>query len=105
MERQQEIEMRILEPVARKMLEEFIIPKFKEIAEEKPSYILHIDFEFNIDTWFYRTNIDDITDRNISPYCFKVVRVAINLAKEYNIKAWKCDDGSGGTYITFQKWR
>ena len=99
----QDKEKRNLESKARKFIEEFIIPKFREIAEKKPtSEYLTISFWSNIDCWYYTSDIDGWDQRHDSPYDFSVVSTAVELAeKEFDIEASETDDGAGGRSLTF----
>lgn len=98
----QEKANRDLEGEARTFISEFIIPKFREIAEKKPTYEhLRISFSCNIGCWYYTSDIDG-WDRHDSPYDFSVVSKAVELAKkEFDIEAYESDDGAGGTYLEF----
>ena len=59
-------EERRLELEAIKMIEEFVIPKFREIADVQPtSSILRIDFHSNIGCWNYTSNINNWDKRKI----------------------------------------
>ncbi len=91
-----------LELEARKMIEEFIIPKFRKIAEKQPtSSYLSIKFHNNIGCWCYTSNIDSWNCRKDSQYNFQVVYKAVKIATEFDIEATKTDDGSGGTTLSF----
>lgn len=95
-------EERKLEIEARKMIEEFIIPKFRKIAEIYPtSSLLRIEFHSNIGCWCYTSDIDKWEDRKKSPYSYFVVSKAVKIAIEFEIEAKKTDDGSGGDTFCF----
>ena len=95
-------EERKLEIEARKMIEEFIIPKFRKIAEIYPtSSLLRIEFHSNIGCWCYTSYIDKWEDRKKSPYSYSVVSKAVKIAIEFEIEAKKTDDGSGGDTFCF----
>lgn len=98
----QEKKGREIQSEARKFIEEFIIPKFREISDEEPTYdYLWITFHNNIGCWNYTSNFDDWNHRKKSKYDYEVVSVAVELAKEFDIEANKCDDGAGGKDLTF----
>ena len=95
-------EERKLENAARKMIEEFIIPKFRRIAELNPtSSFLRIEFHSNIGCWCYTSDIDKWEDRKKSPYDYSVVSKAVKIAIEFDIDAKKTDDGGGGDTFCF----
>lgn len=93
---------RSLESKARKMIQEFIIPKFRKIAESQPtnSY-LSIEFHSNCGWWCYTSSIDSWDCRKDSEYDYMVVYRAVEIAKDYDIEAKKSDDGAGGTTFSF----
>ena len=93
---------RNLDLEARKMIEEFIIPKFRKIAESQPteSY-LRIEFHNNIGCWCYTSNIESWNYRKDSKYDYQVVCKAVEIAKDFDIEAKKSDDGGGGTTLSF----
>lgn len=93
---------RDIQSEARKFIEEFIIPKFREISDKEPTYdYLYITFTNNIGCWYYTSNIDKWENRKDSEYDYDVVSVAVELAKEFDIEANKCDDSAGGKDLTF----
>lgn len=95
-------EERNLEAEAKVMIEEFLIPKFREIAKAYPlAPYLVVKFHSNIGCWCYTSNIDDWEDRKESAYDYKVVSKAIHIAKEYDITAEVTDDGAAGTLFHF----
>lgn len=92
---------RNLEVEAKKMIEEFIIPKFREIADKQTTSFLWIDFHLNIGCWCYSSNIDHWSERKASPYDSSVVSKAIHLAKDFEIETKESDDDAGGTIYSF----
>lgn len=93
---------RNLEAEAKAMIEEFLIPKFREIAKAYPfALYLFVNFHSNIGCWCYTSNIDDWEDRKESSYDYNVVFKATHVASEYDITAKVTDDGSGGTLFNF----
>lgn len=93
---------RDLECEAKKMIEEFIIPKFRDIAKTYPlSPCLSIKFYYNIGGRYYTSNIDSLMDRKKSPYDYHVVYKAIELAEQFDIEADSIDDGEGGRMLSF----
>ncbi|MCI8362300.1 MAG: hypothetical protein HFJ41_04085 [Clostridia bacterium] len=93
---------RDLEAEAKVMIEEFLIPKFREIAKTYPlNSLLYVDFNSNIGCWYYTSNIDGLEGRKKSSYDYKVVSKAIDIANEYDIEAKTTDDGAGGTWLKF----
>ncbi len=100
--KKQTVEEPNLELQARKMIEEFIIPKFRKINEEHPtSSFLKIEFHSNIGCWCYTSDIDSWENRKESPYDYSVVSKAVKIAKDFDIEAKKVDDGSGGNTFSF----
>lgn len=99
--KQTEVE-RNLEAEARVMIEELVIPKFRECAKAFPlSPLLAIRFHNNIGCWCYTSNVDDWEYRKQPPYDYKVVDKAVEIAKDYDIEAEVIDDGAGGTIHNF----
>lgn len=95
-------EERRLELEAIKMIEEFVIPKFREIADAQPtSSILRIDFHSNIGCWNYTSNINNWDKRKNSPYDYSVVSKAVKIAFKFDIEGKIIDDGSGGDTLSF----
>lgn len=77
-----------LELKATEMIEEFLIPKFREIAQKKPECdYLKITFHNNMGGWFYTSNIDDWSKRRKSPYKVSVVSKAVKIAYKFDIEA------------------
>ena len=100
--KKQTVEEPNLELQARKMIEEFIIPKFRKINEKHPtSSFLKIEFHNNIGCWCYTSDIDRWEDRKESPYDYLVVSEAVKIAKDFDIEAKQADDGSGGDTFSF----
>ena len=93
---------RNLDLEARIKIEEFIIPKFRKIAESQPteSY-LRIEFHNNIGCWCYTSSIDSWNYRKNSQYDYQVVCRAVEIAKDFDIEAKETDDGGGGTRLSF----
>lgn len=84
------------------MIEEFIIPKFRKIAEIHPtSSFLSIRLHSNIGCWYYTSDIDSLENRKDSPYDYSVVSRAVKIAKDFDIEAKKFDDGGGGDIFSF----
>ena len=84
------------------MIEEFVIPKFREIADVQPtSSILRIDFHSNIGCWNYTSNINNWDKRKNSPYDYPVVSKAVKIAFKFDIEGKITDDGSGGDTLSF----
>ena len=84
-------EERRLELEAIKMIEEFVIPKFREI----------VDFHSNIGCWNYTSNINNWDKRKNSPYDYPVVSKAVKIASQFDIEGKITDDGSGGDILSF----
>lgn len=100
--KKQTVEEQNLELQARKMIEEFIIPKFRKINEKHPtSSFLEIEFHNNIGCWCYTSDIDSWESRKESPYDYSVVSKAVKIAKDFDIEAKRIDDGSGGDTFSF----
>ena len=89
-----------LEKEARKFIEDFIIPKFREIAKKKPgSNYLRIGFSYGMGGCFYNS---DINKENVKiSYDYYMVSKAVKLANEYEISANEYDDRACGRDITF----
>ena len=95
-------EERRLELEAIKMIEEFVIPKFRKIADVQPtSSVLRIDFHNNIGGFNYTSDIDNWNNRKRSPYDFYVVLRAVKIAPRYDIEGEITDDGSCGDTLSF----
>lgn len=91
-----------LQAGARSFIENFIIPKFRKISEEKPTEgYLYIIFTNNIGCWRYTSNIDRWDSRKNSPYTYETVSAAVEIAKEFEIEASEKSDGAGGTSLSF----
>lgn len=91
-----------LEIEARRMINKFIIPKFRKISEIYPSLpVLTIKFHSNMGCWRYTSDIDRWEERKQSPYSYPVVSLAVKIAGEFDIEAEKIDDGSGGDTLCF----
>lgn len=93
---------RDIQSEARRFIEEFIIPKFREISDkEQTSDYLYITFTNNIGCWYYTSSIDKWENRKDSEYDYEVVSMAVELAEEFDIEANKCGDGAGGKDLIF----
>ena len=83
------------------MLETFIIPKFREMAEEKPTlnhFFIH--FYLKGSDWYYNTICNK--KKKKSPYEFQVVKWAVFKAEDYDIGAeYKKDRIQGVTRLIF----
>lgn len=93
---------RDIQSEARRFIEEFIIPKFREISDkEQTSDYPYITFTNNIGCWYYTSSIDKWENRKDSEYDYEVVSMAVELAEEFDIEANKCGDGAGGKDLIF----
>ena len=91
-----------LEGKAIQMIEEFIIPKFRCIAESKPSLnYLEISFHDNIGGFFYTSDIDSWFNRRGCIYEKEVVEMAMKLAPRYDIEVFKINNSGGGDTYRF----
>ena len=83
-----------VEEEARKMIDEFIIPKFRQIATEKPAaeYLFIEMFDCLDSKWFYTSNIDTCEEMKLIPYDRDVIFAATNLAKKQDIEVVMCED-------------
>lgn len=91
-----------LELEAEKMINEFIIPKFRKISMLQPTLsFLRIEFHINTGCWHYTSNIDSWEKRKKSPYSYYVVSKAVKIAKFFDIEAEKTDDFSCGYKFSF----
>ena len=91
-----------LEAEAINMLEEFIIPKFRDIANARPYlYCLEIAFHDNISGFFYTSDIDEYRSKKASPYKRDVVEMAVDIDYKYDIEACKVFNKLGGISYRF----
>lgn len=92
-----------LDSKAETFIKEFIIPLFRSTYELRPfETILCIKFHYNMGCWCYTTSAIGWKEREKSPYEYKTVSHAVNLAAKHDIDAFESDDGSGGTTIVFR---
>lgn len=92
----EELKEQFQQAKARAMIEEFLIPKFREIAKAYPlAPYLTIKFHHIAGCWFYTSNIDDWEDKKEAQYDYEVVNKALKIAKEYDIEPY--DSGKGET--------
>jgi len=93
---------RDLELEARKMIEKFIIPEFRRIAESRPTAsFLEIEFHNNIGGFFYTSTINSWEYKKTSQYDPTIVCKAIEIAQDFDIEAKSRDDGGGGRVYSF----
>lgn len=77
-----------LEDAAKKFIEEFIEPKFREMHKENPDKAtLVITFYDTCGGFYYRTNEAAWEKQIISPYELAVVSKAVEFSKDYDINA------------------
>ena len=79
-----------IEEEAQKMIDEFIIPKFREIASKQPTAdYLEIALYDMLLGWNYTTNID--YKKKVS-YSREAIYTAAEIAVKYDIKVIDCRD-------------
>lgn len=84
---------------AKEMIEEFLIPHFREMAQQCPSkQNFSVSFIFDANGIYYFSTIRSFENRKVSPYSEPVILQAMNLAKDYAIDAKSEDFGLGVIY-------
>lgn len=84
---------------AKEMITEFLIPHFREMAQQCPSkQNFSVFFIFDANGIYYFSTIRSFENRKVSPYSEPVILQAMNLAKDYSIDAKAEDFGLGVIY-------
>lgn len=84
---------------AKRMIEEFMIPMFRKIAEYQPyQQKFSILFIVTSEKSYYRSSFDSWKERKVSPYPEPVILQAMKIAKNYAIDTEEKDFGLGEVY-------
>ena len=73
------------ENMARNLIDEFLIPKFREIFLKKRIPYISVSFHEESDNWYYTTSMD-LLKKKVCPYAKDLVVEAINLAADFDIE-------------------
>lgn len=90
---------RLLSIEAKELIEEFLIPLFRGMAELCPSkQNFSVSFVYDANGLYYFSTVNRWEYRKVSPYSEPVILRAMNLAKDYAIDAKAEDFGFGVIY-------
>jgi len=87
---------------ASKFIEEFIIPKFREISKKRPTLsILQIQFHNTLGGLFYTSSVESWDCKKASTYDPSIIMRAVQIANDFEIEAKSMNYNEGGEEYTF----